>query len=541
VIFLYFASLLNKSLNIFKMIFYSNETLIALAIASMPAFVSLYTFFFLSKKKMSLILLAFSAFLLRLFMAAVDPFLQDWDERFHALVAKNMINNPFKPMLRVEPIMDYDYTSWCCNHIWVHKQPLFLWQMAASMKIFGVNEIAMRLPSVILGAAMVFMIYQISEYWFKHSNIGFIAAFVYTFSFYQLELTSGRFSLDHNDLVFTCYVTASIWAFIQYLKHDFKLTWAVAIGVFVGCAVLNKWLTGFLIFGGWGLYATFSKDTVSLFKKYSHIAISALVACIVFVPWQLYIMKMFPLESAYEFEFNRKHIFEVLQGHVGSNLYHVNFLTTAYGRFLIPFSLLGIFYAFKQTKVDKVLSVSMLAMVFVVYGFFSLIVKTKMPAFVYPVSSIIIILMASGLYNFLLTVANFFLKENLSQVIKKTLLALLILFIGVYSLKPWEIAKNRSVLNTLRNAKINNTQIYNSIGEDITQKYVIINCKAFEDTEMMFNKNVNAFHWFPEQRVLDSLQNKGYQFAAFKSNNDQNLPEYITKNKRILIIDKQLK
>jgi 4-amino-4-deoxy-L-arabinose transferase-like glycosyltransferase len=523
------------------MIFYSSETLIALAIASIPASVSLYTFIFLSKKKMSLILLSFSAFLLRLFMAAVDPFLQDWDERFHALVAKNMINHPLKPMLRVQPIMDYDYTSWCCNHIWVHKQPLFLWQMALSMKLFGINEIAMRLPSVILGTAMVFMIYQIANYWFKNSYVSYLSAFIYTFSFYQLELTSGRFSLDHNDLIFTCYVTASIWAFTQYLRYNFKLSWTIAIGVFVGCAVLNKWLTGFLIFGGWGLYATFSKDTLSILKKYSHILISALIACIVFVPWQLYIIKTFPLESAYEFEFNRKHIFEVLQGHVGTNLYHIDFLTTAYGRFLIPFSLLGIFYAFKQIKVDKVLSVAMFIMVVVVYAFFSLIVKTKMPAFVYPVSSIIIVLMASGVFNSLTSVSNLLLKENLSQWIKKTILAFLILFLGIYSLKPWEIAKNRSISNALRNAKINNTQIYNSISDEITEKYVIINCKAFEDTEMMFHKNVNAFHWFPEQRVLDSLQNKGYQFAAFKSNNDQNLPEYITNDKRILIIDKQLK
>jgi 4-amino-4-deoxy-L-arabinose transferase-like glycosyltransferase len=222
------------------MILYSNDVLVGLAISSILAIISLYTFFFLAKKKTAIILLSLSAFLLRLFMAAVDPFLQDWDERFHALVAKNMMEQPFKPMLRVYPIMDYDYTSWCCNHIWVHKQPLFLWQMAASMKIFGVHEIAMRLPSVILGALMVFMIYQLGSYWFKNTNIGFIAAFIYTFSYYQLELTSGSFSLDHNDLIFTCYVTASIWAFSQYLKNGFKLSWALAIGVLVGCAVLNK-------------------------------------------------------------------------------------------------------------------------------------------------------------------------------------------------------------------------------------------------------------------------------------------------------------
>jgi hypothetical protein len=265
------------------------------------------------------------------------------------------------------------------------------------------------------------------------------------------------------------------------------------------------------------------------------------VACIVFIPWQLYILKTFPLESAYEFEFNRKHIFEVLQGHTGSVFYHLKFMQTAYGKYLIPFSLVGIFYAFKQNKIDKILSLSMLTMSLVIYAFFSIIVKTKMPAFVYPVSSIIIVLMAAGLFNLLTRVSNYILKGNLPQLVKKIAVSMLVLLLGIYSLKPWEIAKTRSISNEIRNAKINNTQIYKSISNETTQKYVIINCKAFEDTEMMFHTPSNAFHWFPEQRVLDSLHNKGYQFAAFKSNNNQNLPEYITNDKRILIIDKQLK
>lgn len=523
------------------MTFYSDDILLGLAISSVCAIISIYTFFVLSKKKLSLILLSLSAFLLRLLMIAADPFLQDWDERFHALVAKNMINQPFKPMLRVYPIMDYDYTSWCCNHIWVHKQPLFLWQMAVSMKIFGVNEIAMRLPSAILGALMVFMIYQMANYWFKNAHIGFLAAFIYTFSYYQLELTSGRFGLDHNDLIFTCYVTASIWAFTQYLKSNYKLSWAIVIGLFVGGAVLNKWLTGFLIFGGWGLHLIFSNYPISNAKKYGHFALSILIACIVFIPWQLYIIKTFPLESAYEFEFNRKHIFEVLQGHTGSIFFHLKFMTTAYGKYLMPFFLLGLFYAFKDKKMDKIVSLSMLLMLISVYGFFSIVVKTKMPAFVYPVSSIVIILIAAGLFNSVTHVFNYFLKENLPELIRKIALSILVLFIGIYSLNPWEIAKNRDLSNEIRNAKINNTQIYKSISNEITQNYVIINCKSFEDTEMMFHKDVNAFHWFPEQRVLDSLQSKGYKFAAFNNNNGQNLPEYITNDKRILIIDKQLK
>ena len=97
-----------------EVVFYSLETFVGLFIASVPAMISLYTFFYLKKTKTSLWLIILSAFLLRLLLSALDPFLHNWDERFHVLVAKNMMQFPF------------NYTDWSSNNIWLHKQPLFL-------------------------------------------------------------------------------------------------------------------------------------------------------------------------------------------------------------------------------------------------------------------------------------------------------------------------------------------------------------------------------------------------------------------------------
>src|SRR6185295_14523546 len=112
--------------------------------------------FFQKKETVSLTLLLLGAFALRLFLILRDPFLHDWDEHFHALVAKNMIAHPFMPMLLANPVFPYNYKDWTSNHIWLHKQPLFLWQMALSMKLFGVNLFALRLPSALMGTIQVF-------------------------------------------------------------------------------------------------------------------------------------------------------------------------------------------------------------------------------------------------------------------------------------------------------------------------------------------------------------------------------------------------
>src|SRR5436309_1713053 len=131
------------------------------------------------------------AFALRCYMATLDPFLHEWDECFHALVARNMMDNPFVPMLHKGQILPYDYHQWVSNTVWLHKQPLFLWQIALSMKLFGVSEFALRLPSIIMGSLTVPMLYQICRLMQCSHFTAITAAAMQCFSYYHLWLVSG--------------------------------------------------------------------------------------------------------------------------------------------------------------------------------------------------------------------------------------------------------------------------------------------------------------------------------------------------------------
>lgn len=515
------------------MALYSEESILLIIIASVPALISLYLYFVKRNLKSALVFLVLSGFLLRLLMAFIDPYLHDWDERFHALVAKHMMTFPFKPMLRVTPIMPFKIEDWCCNHIWLHKQPLFLWQMALSMKFFGINEVALRLPSVFMGTISIFFVFDISRYWTKNLNVAYLAALFLTFSFYQLELTSGRYGSDHNDIAFSFYVTASIWGFIKYLKSNYSIKWGLLIGVFVGAAVLNKWLTGILIFGGWTLFLLISKELRRDSLKWKHLVFSIITAVIVFLPWQIYISTKFPVESSIMYEYNRKHIFEVVEGHRGDIWYYVNSAKQAYGKFLLPFILLGIYSLVKDKSISKKLSIAFLSMVVVIYGFFSIIVQTKMSAFTYPVNSIIWTLIALGLFELFFVIKI----ERISKFAIQSVLLLLM----IYTVKPWRISEYRDRSNGERNKKIHNTMVYLNLDKDKeTFNRVILNCKSFDNLELMFYKDVIAYSWFPHQETLDSLLSSGYKFAAFKSHNNQQLPAYIVENKDILIIDEEI-
>ena len=126
----------------------------------------LYFFSFRSLKKknykLSIALIVLAGFILRMYCAC-DFFLHEWDERFHALVAKNLIDFPFKPMLYIDPLLEYDYRNWAGNHVWVHKQPFPLYSMAMSMWLFGKNVIALRLPSILICTSSIYSTYKIGE------------------------------------------------------------------------------------------------------------------------------------------------------------------------------------------------------------------------------------------------------------------------------------------------------------------------------------------------------------------------------------------
>jgi 4-amino-4-deoxy-L-arabinose transferase len=66
---------------------------------SLTIFFALASVFLFYKKqdRLSLVVLCLAAMVLRYHYITLDAFLNDWDERFHALVAKNMMTQPFAP------------------------------------------------------------------------------------------------------------------------------------------------------------------------------------------------------------------------------------------------------------------------------------------------------------------------------------------------------------------------------------------------------------------------------------------------------------
>lgn len=443
-------------------------------------------------------------------------------------------------MMKTHPVFPFKITDWCCNHIWVHKQPLFLWQIALAIKIFGANILGLRLPSILMSVISVFLIRSIALNWLKSYSAAFIAALLFTFLNYQIELSIGHYSVDHNDTAFTFYITCAIWGILRYHKSSNKVKWAILVGVFSGLAVLNKWLVGLLPLGGFAYLLLLESNWNFYQLKWKHLITGITSAILIFAPWQLFIIYKYPTESAASFAHNRLHISETIGEHYGSIFFYFEWLNNHYSPVLIPFLLIGLILLLLSKDMNRKLTWPLLAMTIVVYAFFSIFVKTKMPAFTFPVYSIILSLIAYGVirtYNLLL----FKIKLNTGHYILKFIQVIGLCLLAIVALKPESAIKYRTEPDLIRKAKIHNTKIYRTLDPKYLDNYIILNCKSFEDVELMYWQNVDAYHWWPEKKDLDSLQNLGYKFACFKSHTNQQLPQYIFDNKDILIIDKELK
>lgn len=380
--------------------------------------------------------------------ALIDPYLNSWDEQYHALVAKNLVNNPSVPVLIKNSTSVLDYRNWTNNHVWLHKQPLFLYQIALSIKIFGANVFAVRFPSIILHALTTVLCFSIAKR-FLLNNFALLAALLFGVSDYYNDYVSGAIGMDHNDVAFMFYVVASFWAWLKYQDSKSK-KWVYLIGVLSGGAILTKWLVGLVVFSGWGISIIIfeRKNLVDWLNLFTAFFISILIA----LPWQIYCATYFPKEYFYELSNNSKHFISVVENHGGSVLFYWENMKYVFGKgdairwIIVVGFILFLVKAFQKNKAFVFGATCFL----VTYLFFS-IAQTKLQGYVTIVSIFgFIMLLIPFQYLFNLFETKFPIKWSL-----KIPRIMLILVIIVIHFSPKSIL-DRHKFNDLefRNQKI---------------------------------------------------------------------------------------
>ncbi len=455
-------------------------------------------------------LLIFCGFILRLFIAS-DLHLHEWDERYHALVAKNLMHHPFKPLLYKTALLPFNYTNWTANHIWLHKQPLPLWTMAYSMWLFGANEIALRLPSILLSTIGIGISYFIGKSLFNR-NIGYFTAFLFSLNGLILELTAGRAPTDHIDIFFLFFVALAVAFCILFLKSG-KTIFNALTGISIGAAILCKWLPALIVLPVW-LLLVFDARKFKMIQIISQFFLIIIVCAAVVLPWQVYIFQVFPKEAIWEAGFNAKHFFEVLNEQPEPFYYFLNQIRINYGE-LIYLPLVWFCIIIFKKGLDKK-RLAILIWFLIPLLFFS-IAKTKMQGYLL-FTAPALFLMTADFFYYLISVRKDF---KIKWIINIGLGFLIVLPVRycIERLKAFEPAdRNPHWAKDLR--KLNDEHIQNGILFNYSRPI-----------EAMFYTDLLAYSYIPSNQILAILRKKGYTIIINDHGKsipvDAELPDFI--------------
>lgn len=461
------------------------------------------------KTQLVLWMLILAGLSLRLF-CSLDPMLHKWDERYHALVAKNMMEQPLTPKLYKEHIKEYDYKDWTANETWLHKQPVPLWTMALSMKIFGVNEIALRFPSILFSVICIYLTFFIGYSLFNSRRVGLIAAFLQSINGLVIELTAGRVATDHIDVYFLFLVELSIYFILQH-KNKGKQLFLILSGIACGLAVLTKWLPALMVLP---LYLILNyENKKSLIPCFKDLVFLTTTIILIAAPWQIYTYVNFPLEFLWEQSFNKLHFTEGLEGHGQPWWFFLNKIRMNINEMIY---IILIWFVYELMKNQKYLRSNLFLFIWLLIPFIVFtIAKTKMQGyllFTYPAYFIIIGLFVHQFLNWIEQKKKYY---RIGQLVVISIFIFAIRY-GVERVKPF---KNQS-------DKLQAKQVFQA--QQFKPNAIVFNVNC--PIELMFYSDCIAYPQLPEFGLLDKLSREGYALYVI---DDKTLPNHLKKSHAI--------
>lgn len=295
----------------------------------------------------ALVVIIVIAAVLRVF-SSTDPCLHDWDERYHALVAKNLIEHPLTPTLHDHPVLEFDNDNWVGSNIWLGKPSFPLWLMSGSIAVFGNNVLAVRLPSILLGLLAVWLTFLIGRKLFD-ARIGLLAAYFHAINGLVIELVGGKVSSDHVELCFIVMVEIAIYLIVLNQRPKPSLKLAFFAGIFMGLAFLSKWYPALIVIPVWLTFLiAYKAFKWKLFFKQGALLLFGFL--ITTLPWVFYMLASYP-EEMNAILFNALSAYsETVESHVAPTYYYFHKLLVIFNELI--YLALG-FFIYRLLKTEK--------------------------------------------------------------------------------------------------------------------------------------------------------------------------------------------
>lgn len=285
--------------------------------------------------------------------------------------------------------------------LWNTKPPLMIWLQVISMKIFGVNELAIRFPSAIAALFTCLALLLFSTRYLKSLLFGFISV--------MILMTSWGYVAPHAirtgdyDALLTMFTTISLLSFFMFTETR-NNKYLYCFFATMAFAVLTKSVTGLIFLPAVFLYILIQKQLIPILKnKHFYFGLLGFIALV----GSYYLFRELDnpgyLKAVYENELGGRYL-QTLEGHSHPfDYYYNNFLNSRFKFWfwLIPFGV--IFGMFNKNKniAKLTIYVSLLSALFFI---FISTAKTKLLWYdvpLYPFLSIIVAMIIFYLFGFL--------------------------------------------------------------------------------------------------------------------------------------------
>jgi 4-amino-4-deoxy-L-arabinose transferase len=277
--------------------------------------------------------------------------LKGLDESFHAIVAKNLLKHPLVPTLIDRPYLPP--RDWQSEHVWLHKPILPLWQIALSYLIFGVNTLALRLPSAILSTAAVWITYAIGCDLLDRTA-GLVAAALQAFCPAIVMLVQGYVFSDHVDVALLFWTEIGMWMVVRAAicfdvrEYRARERWAYLMfaGVAQGLAFLSKSYPALIVSGvalaAWLLPRAGLAKRGSPRFSLAQLATVAGLGALVVAPWMFWCANQFPDQFVAENSMTLAHLRSNVENFAAPwDRLWLDFLIAAHHVFYTPLLLAG--------------------------------------------------------------------------------------------------------------------------------------------------------------------------------------------------------
>jgi 4-amino-4-deoxy-L-arabinose transferase len=230
------------------------------------------------------------------------------------------------------------------------------------------------------------------------------------------------------------------------------------------------------------------------------------------------------------------HFTRVMEGHKGDVWFHLNNIGIMYGKLVLYLLIPGLILLYLKIK-NKIIAVSFISFPIIIYLFYTL-AKTKMQS--YP------IIVAMPVFMSLACIIDFVFSKieliRIPKIIISVVLFMIIVLTGFINLNINQIQEKHTLWKTdnqYSRMLAYNKDVFLSIKDSLPPNSVIFNVKGRHYVECMFYTGCPSYNIIPTEEQYNDVKRKGRTIVLFNDFNNE-MPAYITNDKNVIILQKQL-